>query len=99
MSQSIRNIVARFVANSLSGPLTMAFGNLLVGFVRSVLKRIVKVVLGALLGVFGVAVLSIGLIKYLSWLLHMEWAAWVIVGLALALLGAIIFYSAVPRRK
>jgi phosphotransferase system glucose/maltose/N-acetylglucosamine-specific IIC component len=77
----------------------MALENLLAGFVRSLLKRIIMGVLGALLGVFGVAVLSIGLIKYLAWLLHMEWAAWVIVGLALALAGAVIFYSAVPRRK
>lgn len=99
MSQSVRNIIARFVTKSLSGPVQLVLENLLAGFIRNLLKRIAKAIFGALLGVFGALILSIGLIKYLAWLLHTEWAAWVIVGLALTLVGAGIFYSAIPRRK
>lgn len=84
---------------SLSSPIQAALLSALRGVIKSILRRIAMAVFGALLGVFGVAVTSIGMIKYLATILGVDWAAWIVVGLALTIAGIAVFYSAVPRGR
>jgi hypothetical protein len=92
LSRAVRDAVVRFLGRSLSSPIQAAL-------IKSVLRRIARARLGALLAFFGVAVASIGMIKYLATIIGVDWAAWMIVGMALTVAGIVVFYSAVPRGR
>jgi len=99
LSRTIRDAVVRFLGRSLSSPIQAALLSALKGVIKSILRRIARAILGALLAFFGVAVASIGMIKYLATIIGADWAAWMIVGLALTIAGIAVFYSAVPRGR
>ncbi len=89
----------RILTQWLAGPIQSALENVFAVVVRGLLKSVVKAMLGATLAIFGIALLAIGVIKYLTQLLQNPWIAWLVVGTVLALVGTAIFFSSMPSRK
>jgi len=65
---------------------------------RNVMRKLFMVLLGAAAAVFGMVLLCLGLVKLIAVFLQ-EWLAWIIVGLAMTVLGALILFSSMPRRR
>ncbi len=89
----------RILAQWLAGPIQSALESVFAVVVRALLRSVVRVMFGATLAFFGIALLAIGVIKYLTQLLQNPWIPWLLVGTVLALVGTAIFFSSMPGRK
>jgi hypothetical protein len=94
MVESVLRGLRQSFTGTVQGAIMEAVGEVL----RNVMRKLFMVLLGAAAAVFGMVLLCLGLVKLIAVFLQ-EWLAWIIVGLAMTVLGALILFSSMPRRR
>ncbi len=99
LSRGIRDFVMRALLQWLVGPIQDVVESILIAVIGRVLKSAVKVMFGASMAIFGIALLAVGVVYYLTELLRNPWIAWLLVGSVLLLVGTAVLLSSMPRRS
>jgi len=98
LARKIVESILKGLRQSFAETLHEAVMDMVGGIMRGFLRRLAMALLGTLLVVFGVALLCIGLVRFLAIFLQ-EWLAWIVVGLLIAVLGVAVLLTLMPRRR